>query len=69
MKAELKLHLDDDGRPCIRLTHYYKDNSLEQKLLKVFLEEVKEKGCVLRYISGVSNSFENYEIQIALSEE
>ena len=69
MKAEFELNLDSNGRPCIKFRHYDKDNSLEQKALKVFLDAVKEKGCVLRNISvnlesEISNSWENYEIQI-----
>ena len=69
MKAEFELNLDSNGRPCIKFRHHDKDNSLEQKALKVFLDAVKEKGCVLRNISGylesgTSNSWENYEIQI-----
>jgi len=69
MKAEFELNLDSNGRPCIKFKHHDKDNSLEQKALKVFLDAVKEKGCVLRNPSGylecgTSNSWENYEIQI-----
>jgi len=69
MKAEFELNLDSNGRPCIKFRHHDKDNSLEQKALKVFLDAVKEKGCVLRNISGylesgTSNSWGNYEIQI-----
>jgi hypothetical protein len=70
MKVEFELNLDSNGRPCIKFRHHDKDNSLEQKALKVFLDAVKEKGCELRNISGylesgTSNSWENYEIQIA----
>ena len=69
MKAEFELNIDSNDRPCIKFRHHDKDNSLEQKALKVFLDAVKEKGCVLRnpsgYLeSGTSNSWEHYEIQI-----
>lgn len=69
MKAEFELSLDTSGRPCIKFRHHDKDNSLEQKALKVFIDAVKEKGCVLKNLSGclesgTSNSWENYEIQI-----
>ena len=69
MKAEFELNLDSNGRPCIKFRHHDKDNSLEQKALKVFLDAVKEKGCVLKNPSGyteigIGKSWENYEIQI-----
>ena len=69
MKAEFELNLDSNGRPCIKFRHHDKDNSLEQKALKVFLDSVKEKGCVLKNPSGYAEigtgkSWENYEIQI-----
>jgi len=69
MKAEFELNLDSNGRPCIRFRHHDKNNSLEQKALKVFLDAVKEKGCVLKNLSGYAEigtckSWENYEIQI-----
>jgi hypothetical protein len=69
MKAEFELNLDSNGRPCIKFKHHDKDNSLEQKALKVFLDGVKEKGCVLKNTSGYAevgtiNSWEHYEIQI-----
>jgi hypothetical protein len=70
MKVEFELNLDDNGRPCIKFRHHDKDNSLEQKALKVFLDAVKEKGCELRNPTGYlcsseGKSWENYEIQIA----
>lgn len=69
MKVEFELSLDSNGKPCIKFIHHDKDNSLEQKTLKIFLDAVKEKGCILKNPSGylevgTSNSFENYEIQI-----
>lgn len=69
MKAEFELNLDINGRPCIKFRHHDKNNSLEQKALKVFLDAVKEKGCVLKNLSGYAEigtgkSWENYEIQI-----
>ena len=42
MKVEFELNLDDNGRPCIKFRHHDKDNSLEQKSLKLFLDAVKE---------------------------
>ena len=69
MKVEFELNLDDNGRPCIKFRHHDKDNSLEQKSLKLFLDAVKEKGCELRNPTGYlcsseGKSWENYEIQI-----
>lgn len=70
MKVEFHLNLDKDGNPCICFKHYDRHDSLEQKLLGVFLEAVKEKGCVLKnpsgYLkSGTSDSREDYQIQIS----
>ena len=69
MKAEFELNLDSYGRPCIKFKHYDKSSSFEQKVLGLFIEAIKEKGCVLKHTSGylesgTSNSWENYEIQI-----
>ena len=69
MKAEFELNLDSNGRPCVKFRHHDKNNSLEQKALKVFLDAVKEKGCMLKNTSGyiemgAQQSWENYEIQI-----
>ena len=69
MKVEFELSLDINGKPYIKFRHYDKDNSLDQKALKVFLDAVKENGCVLKNPSGhleseTSNSWELYEIQI-----
>ena len=68
MRAEFELNLDSDGRPCIKFKHFDKDNSLEQKALKVFIDALKEKGAVIHNTSGYidtnGNSWENYEIQI-----
>lgn len=68
MKAEFELNLDSNGRPCIKFRHYDKNNSLEQRALKVFIDSVKEKGMELRIVSGYidtdGNSCENYEVQI-----
>lgn len=44
MKAEFELNLDSNGRPCIKFRHHDKDNSLEQKALKVFLDAEKVKS-------------------------
>jgi len=69
MKAEFELNIDNNGSPCIKFKYYDKDNSIEQKLLKVFLEGIKEKGCFLKCTGGyakigTSESWEIYEIQI-----
>ncbi|MFA6572257.1 MAG: hypothetical protein WCT77_13605 [Bacteroidota bacterium] len=69
MKVEFELNLDKDGRPCIKFKHYVKDNSLEQKALKIFIDAVKEKGCELKnpieYFNKNNNGYyEYYEIQI-----
>lgn len=70
MKAEFELNLDHNGRPCVRFKHHDRDQSLEQQALKVFIDAVKDKGCVLRHTqgflkSGTDTSWEMYEIQIA----
>jgi hypothetical protein len=69
MKAEFELNFDSRGMPCIKFRHYDRDYSLEQNALKVFINGVKNKGCILKSPSGylecgTSNSWEDYEIQI-----
>lgn len=69
MKVELELSLDANSKPCIEIRHHYKDSSLEQKTLKVFIDGVKKHGCELKGVSGHLNvstgeSWEDYEIQI-----
>lgn len=68
MKVEFELTLDQNGRPCIKFKHRDRNDSLEQKILKVFIDAVKEKGCEL-INTGVENIENNiwseiYEIQI-----
>lgn len=69
MKVEFELNLDKDGRPIIKFRHFDKSNDLEQKVLGVFVELVKENGCDLVKTGGFSNtegtSFDNYEIKIS----
>lgn len=68
MKIEFELNLDCNGKPCIKFRHYDKDNSLEQKALKIFIDGVKNNGIKLvninGFISSEGESWENYEIQI-----
>ncbi len=68
MKVQFELNIDIDGRPCVIFRHHDKDNSLEQKALKVFIDAVKEKGVKLvntnGFISTNGDSWENYELQI-----
>ena len=66
--TEFELNIDKDGRPMIKFRHHDKSNSLEQKILGIFIEAVKEKGMILINPSGSintnGNSHENYEIHI-----
>ncbi|HKL76214.1 MAG TPA: hypothetical protein VJ881_09125, partial [Halanaerobiales bacterium] len=68
MKAEFELSLDTNGKSMIKFMHSDKSESLEQKILKVFIEAAKEKGITLKKISGFAttggSSFDSYEIQI-----
>lgn len=68
MKVEFELNLDANGSPCIKFRHYDKSNSLEQKLLKSFIDAVKSNGIILSNVSGYVDtsgvSFDNYEIRI-----
>ncbi len=70
MKAEFEFTIDSEtGEPKIKFRHYDKSCDLEQKLLKVFIDRIKERGIELvntsGYIEGgTSNSFENYELKI-----
>lgn len=38
MKAEFELSLDTNGKPMIKFMHSDKSESLEQKILKVFIK-------------------------------
>jgi hypothetical protein len=74
MKAEFELNLDKDGRPCIRIKHHDKNNSLDQQALKIFIISAIEKGIKLVPVNGCLNtsngeSWENYEIQIKQNEK
>ena len=70
MKAEIELNIDRRGIPCIKIKHYDKDNSVEQNLIKIFIQGASSAGLVVRNPSGyletgASNSYEIYELQIA----
>ena len=68
MKAQIELTLDTkSNKPVIIITHYDKDNSIEQLLLKVFIDNAKN-GIMLKHLSGflevgTSNSWEKYVIE------
>jgi hypothetical protein len=69
MKAEFELNLDCNNKPSIKIRHFDKENSLDQRLLKLFLDEVRKKGCLLKHINSYGDilkqeSWEDYEIQI-----
>jgi hypothetical protein len=68
MKAEIKLNIDVNGFPCIRIRHHNKSGSVEQELLRVFLEAVNESGLQLvktfGHVTPSGESQDNYEIRI-----
>lgn len=70
MKAEIELNVDlKTGQPKIKFRHHDKDNSMEQRMLGIFVEQANKKGLKLINPSGhlevgTSNSWENYEIII-----
>jgi hypothetical protein len=68
MKVEFEFTLDDTGNPCIKFRHHDKDNSLEQKTLKIFIDLARQKGIDLVNINGYldseGNSWENYQLRI-----
>lgn len=70
MKAEFELTVDEvTGEPKIVFLHHDKDNSIDQKLLGVFVRQVRLNGIILVNPSGcleigTSNSWEKYEIKI-----
>jgi len=70
MKAEFELTVDEEtGEPKIVFLYHDRDKSIEQKLLGVFVRQVKENGIILENPSGyleagTSNSYERYEIKI-----
>lgn len=44
----LKLNIDDNGKPLMEFRHYYNSNTeLPDKLLNMFLEEANKKGIIL----------------------
>jgi hypothetical protein len=47
MKAEFELSLDRNGKPCIKFKHHTRIDSLEQKLLKIFVDGVYKNGAVI----------------------
>ncbi len=67
MKTQFELKLDINGRPCIKFRHYDKESSLEQEVLKVFIEGANKKGIELirssSYRSTNGDSWEGYEIK------
>lgn len=68
MKAEFVLSLDSHGRPCINFRHYDKSDSLEQIILREFIDGAVKNGLHLNNVSGFidsnGNSWENYGIYI-----
>lgn len=70
MSIELEFNLGRDNKPCIRIKHRDKSDFLEQKILKIFIDAIKENGCKLVHtgsfakIGDNESSFESYEIQV-----
>ena len=70
MKAEFEFTIDKkSGEPIIKFRHHDKCDSLEQKLLGLFVSRIKERGVELVNPTGycevgTNNSWENYEIKI-----
>lgn len=69
MKVEFELTIDDAGLPVIQFKHHYKDQSIEQRLLKVFIDQVNKKGVKMISTSGYAeisglNSWDQYEFKI-----
>jgi hypothetical protein len=62
----MELTLDSNGRPVIRIRHYYRQDRLEQQVLKVFIDACNRDGA--RIVEGASfsstsgESFRDYEI-------
>jgi hypothetical protein len=70
MKAEFDLNVSTKtGGPIITFKHHDKDSSLEQQILKVFIDGAIKNGIELVPTNGflevgTNNSFEQYEIRI-----
>lgn len=68
MKVELQFTVDaNDGKPCITFTHHENDSSIEQKLLKVFIDGIRLNGLKLKNPNGGikdGNGYENYVLAI-----
>jgi|TARA_R110000851_G_scaffold322373_1_gene488372 hypothetical protein len=69
MKVEFELTLNNNGSPAIQFRHHDKSDALEQKVLKIFIDSILEKGCLLVNTkgycrSGSYESWEDYQIQV-----
>jgi hypothetical protein len=72
MKVTFEFSISDNGKPCIQFRHYDLDKSIEQKLLAVFIDEVRENGLVLKNPTGQTqnnkednlSSWEDYILEI-----
>jgi hypothetical protein len=67
MTSKFELTIDKEGKPIIKFSHQDKNDSIEQKLLKVFIDNAFKNGISLRKVSGYTEiggnvSFDNYEI-------
>jgi hypothetical protein len=68
MKAEFELNIDQNGKPVIKFNHSDKDDSLEQKILGIFLQMCKQQGIEINLVSDKgavveSVRYNGYEIR------
>lgn len=69
MKAEFYFSVNDKGEPVIGFKHHDRDNSLEQKLLGIFVKKALANGIKIgspggMLEAGTNNSWEEYKIEI-----
>lgn len=65
---DIKLDIDDDGKPILAIKHHERKDCLEQRLLGHFIKSVKENGIVIKNSHGMvecgtDNSWEVYIIK------
>ena len=68
MTVTFEFSLDYRGKPCIKFKHHDKDNSIEQQLLKHFIQDALDNQCKLVPVGGFidmsnSTSWNEYELQ------
>ena len=67
MKVELEFNVNTEGKPVIYIEHIENDDSIEQRMLSLFIEKARSEGlsfeCVGKeYKSKINQNADIYEI-------